>query len=332
VLACMCAILYWEFINSFMNEYRLIWRGSEWGTVKIAFFINRYSAVIGMTMYLVYMFIDMPHSICDKIHWIPLFITVICFISSEFILFLRIYAIWRKRLWVAVPFLSLLAIIISLTIWTNAFNFAMELPDGEMGCISANGDKVAKYAWVPLLFCCFYDGMALALTLAEILRARREGSEQSPMLVLLLRDGVNYFAVVFSVKLAAILNYRHNKINPSLLVPVAAVIASIMCSRLLFRVKEARNNSQNGKLSFGYSWQSHSHGASSENRSRTMVSSTKGSHKNDSLSEKGAQAQEHIREDRYYDVELNRMPDNVRVKCIAVDVEIAESEDHVSAA
>lgn len=53
VVACACAIYYWEFLNTWTQETRLIWRGSEWGLVKVCYLINRYAALIAMTMFLV---------------------------------------------------------------------------------------------------------------------------------------------------------------------------------------------------------------------------------------------------------------------------------------
>ena len=52
-LAAMSAILFYDTLNTMHREVQIIWKERKWGLVKIAYFMNRYCAVIGMSLYMV---------------------------------------------------------------------------------------------------------------------------------------------------------------------------------------------------------------------------------------------------------------------------------------
>jgi hypothetical protein len=52
-LAAMAAILFYDTVNTLAKEYQIIWKERKFGLVKVAYFMNRYFAVMGMSLYMV---------------------------------------------------------------------------------------------------------------------------------------------------------------------------------------------------------------------------------------------------------------------------------------
>lgn len=54
VFACAFSIMLWEQIISFREEYTVVWQtGVKWSLAKAVFVLNRYLAIIGLTLYVV---------------------------------------------------------------------------------------------------------------------------------------------------------------------------------------------------------------------------------------------------------------------------------------
>lgn len=138
----------------------------------------------------------------------------------------------------------------------------------------ASGEALSKYAYVPWVICCvrriqicpamvqsakvrFQTGLRCVghschqLQDLEVSTDRRWqfshvqavsrlsrglSSQLTSRNSSIMEDGLVYFVLVFSTKFATTLNYHFNTQNPSLVVPVAASIGSIMCGRLLFNM------------------------------------------------------------------------------------------------
>lgn len=255
-LACMACLLFWESITSMPKEIELIWRQRKWGLVKGAYLLNKYCAIIGMILYLAFSFSDISFETCRKIHWLPYLFCLISMAHGDMILGVRLYALYSKKLWIAVLFGVMLNVLGASSVWAAHENGPLILTPGQKGCISVPSDAMEKYAVVPWVICVVYDATAVALTVFKIWRYKKVGGASSLLFDLILQDGLIYFALVFSTKLAVTLNFAFNKDNPSLMVPVAASIGSLMCTRLLFNMHAAGQSVSQiaTHSSRGFSW------------------------------------------------------------------------------
>ncbi|KAH8927249.1 hypothetical protein BT69DRAFT_1347422 [Atractiella rhizophila] len=234
--ACF-AIYGWDFVITFPDEYRTMWKADRWTPVRVAFFFNRYWGLLDLTMFMCLLWVKIDPKTCDKIHFLEPVAASILFLSCEFLLAARVWAMWNRQRWIIWFFgiLALCALVVE--IWTIIPNKALRLPEGLRGCLSVSGGQ--KYLWVYWIPPLLYDTTATILMLIPLVRHWRK-SPRTRLLTVFARDGILYFFVVFICNLVNVVYFSiPGVVNPVLNSPLALAFTTMMSSRIILHLRTA---------------------------------------------------------------------------------------------
>jgi len=220
----------------------MIWF-QRWSVGKVLYILTRYWGLLDGILLLWYDFYARLTPDSCRIVYIAASCSVnFGIIMCSVVLILRTYAIWGKNIYVLIylasfQFVSVLVIIFALRQSAKSTTFMpLGLPT-IVACVpKMANDKV-------LVIFCFHMGFelnVLCLSLFKWIPQWREGS--STLLIrTLYRDGIIYFAVLFSISLAnAILVIKlFNSPYYYILMEPQRALHSILTSRLIINVREA---------------------------------------------------------------------------------------------
>jgi len=235
------ALLAYDYLLTFEDERRLIWQ-TKWSVTKAIFIANRYTPFIGI-IGLVYVLVGFPAGDphCKSAFLAASSFIFLSYVVTEFILYLRAYAVWgctRKIL--AVCILSLTLIYTTMLYYSIRFITSLSVINNvpsilHTGCIRLPQNKQDLSSFI-ILVC----SEAFALLLLAMKAGRRN---QSKILRTMFRDGVLYF---FLIILASLVNIFILKFTPaslnSFLLPMQSLLHSIFCSRLMLSIKRLACN------------------------------------------------------------------------------------------
>lgn len=240
------AILYYDYMLTLSREVEYFWPNPyRTGWVSSIFFLNRYFAIFGhipIAMGLIPNESCGPQNVWQAHHYqgyfgmaLQLLVAALCS--------LRVYALYNKNNCIL---LALVALAVA-SIITGFFAIATEsddviiriLPPVLSVCnvslgLSDEGGRLLSIAWGGLLA---FDVAVFALTLYK---ARLVGYN-TPLIQILVRDGLLYFVALFFANLANILTLRF---APTLLknsaTPLTNVLSATLISRLMLRLRSDR--------------------------------------------------------------------------------------------
>ncbi|KAH8926955.1 hypothetical protein BT69DRAFT_899235 [Atractiella rhizophila] len=248
--ACF-AIYGWDFILTFPDEYRTMWKAERWTPVRVAFFFNRYWGLLDIVMFMCFFWFKIDPKTCEKVHILEPVATSLLFLSCEFLLGARVLAMWNRRRWI-IWFFGIFAICgLVIEIWAIAPNKALVLPPGLRGCISVRGGQ--NYIWVYWIPPLLYDTTATVFMLIPLISHWRK-SPRTRLLTIFARDGVIYFFVVFICNLVNVIYFSiPTVVNPVLNGPLTLVFTTMMASRIILHLRSAASdaNSRDGGPSSG---------------------------------------------------------------------------------
>ncbi|KAH8920065.1 hypothetical protein BT69DRAFT_1352692 [Atractiella rhizophila] len=232
--ACF-AIYGWDFVITFPQEYRTMWKAERWTPVRVVFFINRYWGLFTLLVLMTFFWLEIDAKVCNKIHLLEPIFTLILFQSCEFLLGARVWAMWNRKTWIIWFFGIFQVICATVEIIAIIPNKRLPVPPGLRGCISNGG---VNYVWIYWLMPLLYDTAALVLTLIPLITHWRT-SGGTPLLKLFLRDGIVYFAVVFVCNLANVIYFNiPNVTNNALNAPLAVAFTTMMASRIVLNLRQ----------------------------------------------------------------------------------------------
>lgn len=198
-------ILIWEHALTFADEVEYIWRGKK-GWFIILFFINRYVTPLSFVVNLfAYLSPSWSPERCAHFVRYEGAMIVIGLNVTGLMMLMRISALYRERRYVVWGTACLLATEFSVNAWlvshgkpVSHINTNHVLTACTMIFDTGKVPKAmaAASAWLPLL----YDTVILLLTLNRTLGPVRNKTAGRVMKVL-LRDGMLYYSVIFSVNL-----------------------------------------------------------------------------------------------------------------------------------
>ncbi|KAH8928215.1 hypothetical protein BT69DRAFT_1329750 [Atractiella rhizophila] len=242
--ACF-AVYVWDFILTFPDDYKAMWRAERWTPVRVAFFIVRYGGLLNLVSFMCLFWLKIDPKTCAKVHTIQPVASIILFLGCEFLLGARVLVMWNRRRWI-VWFFGIFAICGTAVQFWGAFpNEPLSLPSGLRGCISVHlgflvrayryWDQInnGKYRFPPLL----YDTTVTIFVLVPLFTRWRK-STRTRLLTIFARDGVIYFVVVCICNLVnAVYSSIPNVVNPVLNVPLPLAFAPIMAYRIVLHLR-----------------------------------------------------------------------------------------------
>ncbi|KAH8927248.1 hypothetical protein BT69DRAFT_1347421 [Atractiella rhizophila] len=248
--ACF-AIFGWDFVLTFPDEYRTMWRADRWTPVRVAFFLNRYGGLLNIVSFMCLFWFKIGPKTCDKIHLLQPIPSSILLTICHFLLGVRVCALWKNQR--SIPwFLGILATCgVVVQIWVVIPNRALPLPPGLRGCFSGSGDRNHDYLWAYWIPPVVYDTIATILVLVPLIKHWRN-TPRTRLLTIFARDGLIYFVVVLiSYLVNAIYFSIPSVVNPALNVPLPLAFTPMMASRIVLHLRTTGSdaNSQDRRTS-----------------------------------------------------------------------------------
>ncbi|KAH8926180.1 hypothetical protein BT69DRAFT_1029297 [Atractiella rhizophila] len=230
ITACF-AIYAWDFILTFPNEYKSLWKADRWTPVRFAFFFNRYWSLLVFVQAMYLGWSEINPKTCAKIHILEPIATTILFLNCNFLLGARVWVVWNRRKWIAWFFATFAICGTALQIWAFAPNKALPF-------------HIWVY-WVPLLL---YDATATAFMLMTPI-IQGPNPTRSRLLSVFLRDGLLYFVIVSLCNLINVIYFFiPGQPNRTLNGPLTVTFTTMMASRIVLHLRTVAPdpNSQDG--------------------------------------------------------------------------------------
>ncbi|KAH8920059.1 hypothetical protein BT69DRAFT_1284305 [Atractiella rhizophila] len=232
--ACF-AIYGWDFVITFPQEYKTMWKAERWTPVRVVFFINRYWGLSTLLVLMAFFWLEIDAKVCNKIHLLEPIFTLILFQSCEFLLGVRVRAMWNRKRWIMWFLGSFQVICATVQVIAIIPNKRLPVPPGLRGCISVGG---VDYVWIYWMMPLLYDTTALVLMLIPLIEHWRI-SGGTPLLKIFLRDGIAYFFIVFICNLVNVIYFRiPNVTNHCFNAPLAVAFTTMMASRIVLNVRQ----------------------------------------------------------------------------------------------
>jgi len=232
-------ILYFDYFLTFDLEIENLWKKRFTGPT-ILFLLNRYYPMLFYVVVLVAVH-DPSWSgeACENFKRFPLISALVSEAILGIIVILRLYALYsqdRRLLYVLVP-----GYVLQLMIggWaSDAVERVIGLPPGSGCIISVPTEYASRFAWLWGSSAAF-DTLVFGLTMYRTLQLRK-GGLKIPLTTLFLRDGLVYFAVMFSARLLNFILYW-TAVNPGLVTlnwTFNNTITVIMMNRLVLNLRK----------------------------------------------------------------------------------------------
>ncbi|KAI0075079.1 hypothetical protein K474DRAFT_1664666 [Panus rudis PR-1116 ss-1] len=203
-------ILIWEHIVTFDDEVECIWKGKKsWRTPIVwLFLLNRYLTPLGFILNL-YAYLSPTWTLERCNHFVRFegSMTVTGLNVAALMMFLRVYAMYPRQHLIHAFVLTVFGVEFGVNIWLLTHGVAVHHHRQVHACTMIFDDDIVEHthiasasAWLPLL----YDTIIFALTLNRTLRPVLHKSFDTIARVL-LRDGLLYYSVIFSINVVLIL-------------------------------------------------------------------------------------------------------------------------------
>lgn len=237
-LASFVMICY-DLLLTLGDEMELIWFQPKYNIMTWLWALNRYVLPLGYIVVVASFHMRWDDDVCDRYVLYPEAMKLVATIAIGVIFILRVRAIFARDRFITAFVWALLAAQIALKIWAFTDGVRLVLPDELVGCIlvGRNQTRIA-FTWIAELI---FDTVIFALTLYKTLRIYHvQLGKRKPLslFVLIVRDGIIYFGVIFAANLANVLVFMLaeegvRSINASF----STLITSLMVSRLILNLK-----------------------------------------------------------------------------------------------
>ncbi|KLO05463.1 hypothetical protein SCHPADRAFT_725685 [Schizopora paradoxa] len=233
ILVSVITLFVYDVVIFIPDETRCIWQ-QRWSFGKAFYILARYGCFIDVAAILWYSFttshsLATCHTAYDFITWAAFCGTVIC----HLVLILRTYAIWNRNIFV-LAYLFLLvftAVVISIFELNESNESIIFLPSTSIvPCASTlTNNKM-------FLLYCFVSAVELNVVVLSLIKGISHWRKNSSILVhTLFRDGVLYFAVLFSISITNVIFMLKMPKSPyydAIAVP-QRVLHSVLASRVI---------------------------------------------------------------------------------------------------
>ncbi|KAK7460454.1 hypothetical protein VKT23_009175, partial [Stygiomarasmius scandens] len=240
------ALFLFDYVLTFYDEMRFVWRPRRLTVGFVAFLISRYTAMAASIIIL------FPQAINKStgVDSLSTALRLVSIVSSEFIVAVRTWAIWEKRRMIlyTLAFFSLAAvipaaIIVAQSIMTNHVE-ALVSEDTIDICSVTIGNVRAGFV-VPYILTIIYEMVTLSLSLFKVIRWRRSIPDtiRAPLIDTLWRDGVFYFSWMLAlgfVNIGIVLQSEAPQLRSGS-AQLQAAFHSILSTRIVLHLANSRS-------------------------------------------------------------------------------------------
>jgi len=212
-------LLLYEYVMTMEEEIRLVWP-ARLSFIKITFFLNR----------------DMCKHLLFALSTLDLFV----FIIGEIVLLTRVYAIWFGKRWMLLLLLSVYIPGITVSIYASV-HVALGGTAATFPALFGNGclvNFVNREFWICYIVLLSHETLMLGFILAKAIIYGE--LRTSVIFNLLVKDGIlYYFCVLLSSVANLVVLLRASSDLCSFLILTQGLLHSILCTRLLLRLRGA---------------------------------------------------------------------------------------------
>jgi len=232
------------------DDINLVWRRKwTWGTVL--FLCNRVGIIIQTWVnFIPSFFLDLDPGNCWRLGLFEIWIAPCQLIIIEAILLMRVVSMYNNRLLTLLLFVlyCLCSLASLLVVGLTLQSASLSPPLANIRCGVVEGNFNFYWAsWIPpVIMETTLFLFTFARTFGGVFRTKRE----APLLAMLFRDGVLYYAIVFVLLLINLLTLvlASQAVKEWFAAPVVC-LSSVMCSRLFLNLRKAMhvyNESEEG--------------------------------------------------------------------------------------
>ncbi|KAF8643352.1 hypothetical protein AX16_009081 [Volvariella volvacea WC 439] len=249
----MFCIFGWDYFMYLPQEISRIWKKS-FTYISYLYLVNRYYGLLQFAIVIVLITTPITDAIsvetCKSIFlWQPVGALISTFLS-QCIMFARVYALYSQSRVIAGILGTIMLAEMGVHVYTMTVVFPAPIPAPgvKIPCVAIGPLPWLIAFWVmPLVF----DTVTFALTLYKSISYWRTQVE-SPTLALLFRDGLIYFAAIFTMNfLNVILFVTQNETLQAINLPATLMLTIIMSCRLVLNMRAPRGVIRSGGGSSG---------------------------------------------------------------------------------
>jgi len=230
-------ILFFDYFITLDLEWENIWR-RRWTLATFLFFINRYFPMLSYIVVVVSLHDpSWSQQSCETFVRLPFYMVLISETVIAMVVCLRLYALYLGRWHVPVGLAMVYVIqLVFALLGSRGLTLATGLPAGT-GCVANVESWALTYFATYIGISAVFDCVVFSLTLIATLRYRPQGIKV-PIADLFLRDGILYFAVMFTAKVVNFVVFW--TVSRNLLTinwTLNHTITVIMISRLILNIR-----------------------------------------------------------------------------------------------
>ncbi|KAF9465496.1 hypothetical protein BDZ94DRAFT_1253950 [Collybia nuda] len=232
-------IFIFDYFQTLDLEIDYVWK-SKGFTGKALFFLNRYPPFVDVPL-TVYYYLNggVSSRTCSILDSVTIWMTSFGIAMSEVILLLRTYALWGRNRIILVILTTLLVgiyitVIVILTIFIRSVKYGNPPLPIISGCYDVEGSDILFVVFVLLLL-----NETIVFTLTMWVGVKRYRHAHNPLVVVLYRDGILFFGLIFAISCSYILVLT---VGPEefydILNTFQRVMHSILASHIILHVRE----------------------------------------------------------------------------------------------
>ncbi|GLB34155.1 hypothetical protein LshimejAT787_0110390 [Lyophyllum shimeji] len=251
----MFCIFGWDYFMNLPNEIERIWK-RKFNYISCLYFFNRYYGLVEFSLVVVLITTPITNALsvesCKKIFlWQPVGALISTFISQT-IMGSRVYALYGNSRVVAgcLSIIMVAEFIVHVYTLTRVFPAPQPAPGIPVPCVAIGPTQWLVGFWsIPLV----YDTTTFLLTLYKTVGYWRTRVD-SPTLAVLFRDGLVYFAAIFTMNLVnVVLFVTQNTTLQAANLPATLMLNILMSCRLVLNLRGSKSvvSSDGSHLSTG---------------------------------------------------------------------------------
>ncbi|KAJ6461399.1 hypothetical protein C8R45DRAFT_1080895 [Mycena sanguinolenta] len=239
--AAFVTVLVYDWLLTMRSEVEFIWK-QKMSFGKLLYFVNRYLVIIDLVILLNSYANPIIHGskVCVPWFHIDSWLGVISIVTIDSIMLIRTWAIWHrsKKALAALVTLQVLCNLAEAgaTLWASLTLFSIPSPNDIRPCLSGFARPNVLYAL--FMGVVVWDLVIMVATLVQVIPTIRLSQTVSPMVGVILRDGIQYFVLISLIALGSIvvLNLAPGALA-TMLLTLQRVTNSVIGSRIMLNLR-----------------------------------------------------------------------------------------------
>jgi len=248
-----CAILFYDYFLTLADEIKYVWPGKKSLTLWL-FFANRYFPMSYQFWVLATSFTSsLNMKVCNRSAWYSIFVFIVCTPLAQVVLTLRIYAVAKKNIRIAIGLAVVTCSQLVFGIYLLVLGIragAQPLPpiplDPYVLCAFVlRSDLLLAYTSISL----FYDSLAFSLMVFLAKNSMPPGFKIPGLIRAIAEDTMRYFLVIFTAHFVFVMTLSLGQ-GPIKLLPGTGVVVylPVMISRIMLSLRKVAASQQHWSI------------------------------------------------------------------------------------